>query len=96
VLPYHVSSLSEDEKVIGHEMEVSTFLHFTRKHAMKSGVLLYVSDNERHSIINTAKEATAANRIALRTVSSVAVTVLQVSEQVHMLNSEDGRANLHT
>jgi len=72
-----MDSVRQDERVIGQEMEVSTFLHFTRKHAIRAGALLYVSDNERHSIISTAKEATAARRKALRTVSSVAVAVLQ-------------------
>lgn len=72
-----VDSVRQDERVIGHEMEVSTFLHFTRKHSMRAGALLYVSDNERHSIISSAKGPTTARRKALRAVSSVAVSVLR-------------------
>ncbi len=70
-------SIRDDHRIIGHEMEGSTFLHFTRKHGVRAGALFYVSDNERHSIISGAKGTRVARRKALRTAATVAVAVLQ-------------------
>jgi purine-nucleoside phosphorylase len=74
----HVSeAVRRDHEVIGVEMETSTFLHFARKHGVKAGALLYVSDNDRHSIISKGKNLRAARLDGLRIASSVAVSVLR-------------------
>ena len=74
----HISrAVRRNRKVIGVEMETSTFLHFARKHDVRAGALLYVSDNERHSIISSGKTLRAARLDGLRIASGVAVSVLQ-------------------
>ena len=70
-------SVRLDRSIMGQEMEGSTFLHFTKKHGIRSGALLYVSDNERHSIISGAKGVREARRRALKNIARVAVEVLQ-------------------
>lgn len=67
----------KDKRVIGQEMEGSTFLHFARKHGIEACALFYVSDNEKHSIIAGERDMVKARRRARLSVASVAVAVLQ-------------------
>jgi len=68
--------VKQAEGIIGHEMEGSTFLHFTKKHGIRAGMLLYVSDNDRHSIIAGAKGIRQARRKGLLSTAGVSVAVL--------------------
>lgn len=73
----HLEKHVRGRDLVGHEMEGSTFLHFTRKHGVAAGALFYVSDNEKHSIIAGAVDVRKARRRALLSAASVAVAVLQ-------------------
>ena len=70
------ASLKRADDIVGHEMEASTLLHFARKHGIRAGALLYVSDNDRHSIIAGSSSVVEARRWALGKCASVAVNVL--------------------
>ena len=69
--------IRRDTRLIGHEMEGSTFLHFARKHGIRAGALFWVSDNDRHSIIAGARGLQEARREATLSIAKVAVDVMR-------------------
>lgn len=76
----HVNDyVRKENRLIGHEMEGSTFLHFARKHGVKAGALFWVSDNEKHSIIAGARGVREARRKATLSIAKVAVEVMRHS-----------------
>ncbi|MEM4228541.1 MAG: hypothetical protein QXZ66_02145 [Thermoproteota archaeon] len=69
--------VEEDESIIGVELETSTFLHYSQKEGLESYALLYVSDNKRHNIISGAKSVQEARRKSLKTITKVAMKILE-------------------
>jgi purine-nucleoside phosphorylase len=59
-----------------HEMELSTFYHFAKKAGFLAYALVYVSDNEEHSIVSGEKNVRLARREALLRITKVAQAVL--------------------
>ena len=68
--------VDESDDILGVEAEVSTFYHFTKKLGLKGYVLLYVSDNRRYGIMSESKQVREAKRKALRSVTRVALEIL--------------------
>lgn len=59
-----------------HEMELSTFYHFAKKIGLRAYGLVYVSDNQKHSIISGGKNLLSARREAQLRITQVAQVVL--------------------
>jgi len=72
-----ILSLSKARSDIeGHEMELSTFYHFSKKLGLEAYALVYVSDNPRHSIIDPSLSVRASRQKALREATGIAISVL--------------------
>jgi purine-nucleoside phosphorylase len=68
--------LQKDENIEGHEMELSTFYHFSRKIGFRAWALVYVSDNPKHSIVSCKRSVVIARRKARSRITRVALDVL--------------------
>jgi len=68
--------IEQDSTILGVELETSTFYHYSRKDGFENYALLYVSDNEQHSVISRAKNVREARRNALRSITNVALELL--------------------
>jgi purine-nucleoside phosphorylase len=64
----------EDSEI--HEMELSTFYHFAKKIGLHAYALIYVSDNEKHSIASAEMKTSLARREALLRITKIAQSVL--------------------
>jgi purine-nucleoside phosphorylase len=70
-------TIKNEKGILGVELEVSTFYHFTQKSNMRSYALLYVSDNEKHGILSGTKNSRQASHRALRKITKIAFEVLK-------------------
>lgn len=68
--------VEQDPAILGVELEISTFYYYSKKDGLENYALLYVSDNEKHSIISRAKNVREARRNALRSITNVALELL--------------------
>jgi len=75
-LPEVKRLVEQDQAVLGVELEMSTFYYYSKKDGLENYALLYVSDNEKHSIISRAKNVREARRNALRSITNVALELL--------------------
>jgi Purine-nucleoside phosphorylase len=73
----HIHALkASDPKILGEEMELSTFYHFSKKDNLYAYALLYVSDNQRIHLTSNETAAKRARRSGLRAATRVALKVL--------------------
>jgi len=75
-LPEVKRLVEQDPTVLGVELEMSTFYYYSKRDGLENYALLYVSDNEQHSIISRAKNVREARRNALRTITCVALELM--------------------
>ena len=73
------SLVATDPTIAGIEMETSTLYHFSKKLGLKSFALLYVSDNQKHDIIDQNPDVKNAQKNALRNITKVAIRTLTTS-----------------
>jgi purine-nucleoside phosphorylase len=60
------------DAVVGIDMELSNFTHFSQKIGFENGALVYVSDNEKHNIISSSRTVQEARRKSLKIATQVA------------------------
>jgi len=74
----HIKKFVEEEtSILGVEMETSTFYHYSQKETLESYALLYISDNKKYDIISRAKSVQDARRKSLKTITKVAMKILE-------------------
>lgn len=75
---HHIKKFVEEEtSILGVEMETSTFYHYSQKETLESYALLYISDNKKYDIISGAKSVQEARRKSLKTITKVAMKILE-------------------
>jgi len=68
--------VEQNSTILGVELEKSTFYHYSKRDGFENYALLYVSDNEQHSVISRAKNVREARRNALRSITNIALELL--------------------
>lgn len=68
--------VERENSIVGIDMELSNFIHFSQKLGLESGALVYVSDNKKHDVISSSRTVHEARRKSLRIITQVAIEFL--------------------